>query len=397
MPRLSDQMPRQMIATLSVNWLVVMVVIVVVMLMPAIFSRHLMPAIIALIAFGLARFYGKNRPAIARCVVKSLAITATIMLIINLINYFGWIDNHLSNPDIPYITGLILFTTIAPVAVLIYIRHRRVKWPIHSLFKLCSDEDHLQIFILAAISTALAVGQWLYYCNVYINVNFNNRDWLLFNLTPLIFCLASIPAIFARYFRINHSITAVYVGAKDKAIVRVFLISDNRTVLAPDKFGSMDTPYTFTTENPDQQAVIDYLHSHSIACEETRYLFTGVTCDGLSPIHLYVAFVPSFPPEAKSYSLDDILGQLSSKISVEMAFEVIVVKVISVACRTYHIDGSPRYQLEEYHTSFCLNDLRIPNIDYNDLRWIEIARRHDRRFFRRLLYTLANIFTLNRI
>ena len=203
--------------------------------------------------------------------------------------------------------------------------------------------------------------------------------------------------MFARYFRINHSITAVYVGAKNKAIVRVFLISDNRTVLAPDKFGSMDTPYTFTTENPDQQAVIDYLHSHSIACEETRYLFTGVTCDGLSPIHLYVAFVPSFPPEAKSYSLDDILGPLSSKISVEMAFEVTVVKVISVACRTYHIDGSPRYQLEEYHTSFCLNDLRIPNIDYNDLRWIEIARRHDRRFFRRLLYTLANIFTLNRI
>ncbi len=397
MPRLSDQMPRQMIATLSLNWLVVMVVIVVVMLMPAIFSRHLMPVIIALIAFGLARFYGTNRPAIARCVVKSLAITAVIMVIINLLNYLGWVDNHLSNPEIPYITGLILFTTIAPVAVLIYLRHRRVKWPIHSLFKLFSDEDHLQIFILAATSVVLAVGQWLYYYNVYINVNFNNRDWLLFNLTPLIFCLASIPAMMARYLRINRSITAVYVGAKGKTIVRVFLIADNRTVLAPDKFGSMDTPYSFTAENPDQQSVIDYLRSRSIACEETRYLFTGVTCDGLSPIHLYVAFVPTFPPEAKSFALDDILGPLSAKISTELAFEIIVVKAISIACRTYNIDGSRRYQLEEYHTSFCLNDLRIPNIDYNDARWIEIARRHDRHFFRRIINTFANILTLNRI
>ncbi|MGN0224033.1 MAG: hypothetical protein ACI4AM_08410 [Muribaculaceae bacterium] len=394
---MSDQMPRQMIATLSLNWLVVMLVMVVVMLMPAIFSRHLMPALIALIAIGLARFYGKNRPAIARCVVKSLAITAVIMVVINLLNYLGWVDNHLSNPDIPYITGLILFTTIAPVAVFIYIRHRRARWPVHSLFKLCADEDHLQIFILAAVSAALAIGQWLYYYNVYINVNFNNRDWFLFNLAPLIICLASIPAMFVRYFRINRSITAVYVGAKNKAIVRVFLIADNRTVLAPDKFGSMDTPYSFTAENPGQQDVIDYLRSRSIACDETRYLFTGVTCDGLSPIHLYVAFVPALPADAKSYSLADILGPLRCNISVEMAFEVTVVKVISIACRTYHIDGSPRYQLEQYHTSFCLNDLRIPNIDYNDARWIQIARRHDRRFSRRLLNTLANIFTLNRL
>ena len=397
MPRLSDQMPRQIIATLSLNWLVVMVVMVVVMLMPAIFSRHLMPVIIVLIALGLARFYGKNRPAIARCVVKSLSITAVVMVAINIVNHFGWIDNHVSNPDIPYITGLILFSTIAPVAVLIYIRHRRVRWPIHSLFKLCADEDHLQIFILAAISSALAVSQWLYYYNIYINVNFNNRDWLLFNLTPLIICLVSIPAMMARYFRINRSITAVYVGAKNKTIVRVFVIAENRTILAPDRFGSMDTPYSFTAENPDQQAVIDYLRSRSIACEETRYLFTGVTCDGLSPIHLYVAFVPAIPADAKSFSLADIFGPLRSKISAEMAFEITVVKVISIACRTYNIDGSPRYDIEQYRTSFCLNDLRIPNIDYNDARWIQIARRHDRRFSRRIINTLANIFTLNRL
>ena len=397
MPRLSDQMPRQMIAALSVNWLGVMVVFIIVMLMPTIINRHFMPFAIALISIAIAHFFGHNKPVIARCAVNSLWITAAIMVIINLLNFFGWLNYHVENPDIPYITGLILFTATAIVATFIYLRHHRIRWPIHALFKLCSDEEHLQVFILAAISAFLAVAQWLYYYHIYINVNFNNRDWLLFNLLPLTICVVSIPAMLARYFRINKALSAVYIGAKNRSIARIFVIADNRTILHLDKFGCWDTPFSFTAQKPDKKAVIDYIRANGFEPVDSRYLFSGITCDYLSPIDLWVVFVDIIPPEYCSFSLPDILGPLSRKVSIEMAFEITVVKVIASTCRMFHIDGTPRYDTQQFHPHFCLNDLRMPDIDYTDSRWIEIARRYNRRFARRIYNSFFNIFHLNRV
>ena len=70
--------------------------------------------------------------------------------------------------------------------------------------------------------------------------------------------------------------------------------------------------------------------------------------------------------------------------------EFIRLYTIAMAWKTYTADGKRRYLIRNYVPTFRIRDIKNWDVDYNDIRWLDVARNNQdvpmyglRRFWRR--------------
>lgn len=401
-------------------------------------TRLLIPGIVLILAWQLSAYY--NNPAhrkylrcvrIAPVVCTALYISAFIMigaLIYNrLMLKHPYYANSL-NPDIPYITSLILF----PVTCLVSIyysqrkfssdpcRHCSLMMGVSTMNNVLSEmfivQAQTQIKLLAWLSGMMSVVDWAYYLLIYVNVNFNSPDNYFYLGLPIIVYVLSLIYLRRQYATLstelrkaallsaahendgNSNVLRFLIFYGDKILVREREHADNHMNMC------LDTP-TITRlpiDEPvtDKRAADEFAKLSGIRDFTIRPLFTSPAVDGRSSIIHYAIILNDAEPAPEGWALgknwmtisEIDIAMRSGVLSTDMSEEVYIVYTITMAWKTYDRRGFRLYPVRNYKPTFRLRDLRNWDVDYNDRHWLDVARfNEDVRFFRIKRY-FRNLF-----
>ncbi len=358
-------------------------------------------------------------------VTRILFWAAIIMLVINGL-HARWLEEHLfdpvtSNPDLPYVTILVL----GPVATLIsgltmlhpseltFCRDCKLRHgtPAERGFIgiLFTQEGQYQNSFLTAISAAITAVTWGYYFVAYDNSEFTRHDKFFYVIIPVV--LWSLGAL---YLAIRYvGIWAYYRQRADEhhmqngrtTTIRYIVIWDNFVALLepstdPDAEISVrttfDTPIQLQIRYRSKLTIDDALHyfralSH-IEHPNLRFLYSTLEGNPEGNIYHYLAFLTDeqkaefekFYPKVKWYSLSEI-GELINTRRMAPLFSAAFIRLhtIAMAWKTYTIDGRRRYKVRHYVPTFRIRDIHKWDLDYNDKTWLYVAKNNqDVPFFR---------------
>lgn len=306
---------------------------------------------------------------------------------------------HYYNEEIPFVASLVILPCSVVVCSLYlfaglmnsHCRHCRRRNNIYDANAFIANcyhrEARKQTHWLLSASAALCTVLFCYYLLRYTNASINAQDRFFFSYLPLAAYLVSLPLMARRYARM-YSMFAPMAdgnpGRTNTTRVRFLIICDNKLLLQRCNNGLFDTPC---------QSMVDF--SSSISEEYARRLLERVagmsdaelrycyTCNALAPranTILFAAFVDS--PERYSREVDDPQWCSAAALSVlardgvlvnMMACELQRLSVATMAWKTYDATGRRRYPIKHYRPSFCLNDIRRCDVNYDDTRWPAVA------------------------
>ncbi len=274
-------------------------------------------------------------------------------------------------------------------------------------------EWRYQTGLLFILSLGLSVVDWLYYMLYYVNTNLNRADLFFFIWMPLAMYVLSLVYLGMRYYSLW-----VYYCKNDEGhfVERPGSTTWRFMVIAGDKvlmnFYPTDTfhPNGSKLKQFDTPAVVhtDYRERDNLG-EATR-LFA--VCSGINDAEIkpaysspdsvtyqnmfhYFAFLRS-PEEVGDSKLEGewmTLGnvlQLAQQCLVNRDFVAEIQRIyrIAMAWKTYDRYGRRLYKIKHYRPTFHLRDLRNWEVDYNDHRWLNVARHNEDKFW----YPLRRLF-----
>ena len=415
--------------TLWVNWIVAVGGLALVLLFPRLLplvhlSKMWLPLPIFILSYAVACFernqrYQRGAGCTAMLHVSGLTMfwSALIMLVINILNskmlLDGWINWSNSNREIPFITCLIVFpvTTIMCLWVMGhgYVQNMAQSYRARSGFlpgngavaTLLSIETRFQVRTMLFVSIALNIVEWWYYFVYYFNTNMNTPDIFFFNWMPISLFIVSLFFMANRYRSLAALIGPIAISSRESGTsVRFLLISGDRILLAPDSFGRWDTPATTHISRLDlhnKKAIEEAFKNISgIESFKLRYLYDTSVADEAEILH-YAVFLPeeyTFNnwPDATWMTIDQIDRAIkSAEMGAEFTDEIYRIFTITLAWKTYDAHGRRIYPIKNYRPSFRIRDMKDWDVDYSDLRWLDIARNnqdkpfyHTRRLWRRI-------------
>ncbi|MCM1051427.1 MAG: hypothetical protein NC349_05645 [Paenibacillus sp.] len=412
---------------------------------PNIVSVYIAPIFTPIITYLLAAglyFYNRSSlqsrtavcPLLPSIAMRSLFISATVMVLISLIYRKGYItyfyDERDINSAIPFVTTLI----ISPVtfAITAWAQFRGEKYSAcHNcrvalgpesergfLGQLFAQESHYQKVFLLAISAVLSLVTWGYYTFFYINVNINVPDRFFFGWVPVTLFIISVFYLGARCF----TIWAYYyqnIEGSDRrhgasTSLRVLIISgDSLYLVHDDDFneipdGNMyDTPATLTvhyTENLAQQRATRMMcdMSHMDPSDFVmRFMYASHEASGDRNTFHYIC-CPSSPEAMEKSSFNGEWYNLSQlerllhnhELSPMLAAEIHRLYTVTMAWKTYDADGHRLYKVKNYHPLFRLNGICDWDVDFNSSHWLNVARLNEDKPFFRLRRLARRIFAM---
>lgn len=345
---------------------------------------------------------------------RTLCLSAVVMIIISIIYARGFISlfypEELLNMRIPYLTILVL----GPVAVICcgvamlegfnssvcrqcIIRYGTVseRGFLGNIFK---QESRYQMRFLFIISAFLTVVCWTYYALYYVNVNINKADEFIYNWIPTIVYGLSVIFFGMRYFTLwsyyyNHIELNPRVRM-DGSGLRFLIVCDNSIYLSRTE-GFHDLP---DGDKYDTPADLSLSHRQSINVDEAsdmlanmsglepgavavRFMYKSTDLSGRANVFHFICSVPSKDYLAKSsfhgewITLPELQRLLNNHDLTHMlASEIHRLYTVTMAWKTYDIDGKRLYKIKNYRPAFRLKGICEWNVDFNDPQWLEVSR-----------------------
>lgn len=354
---------------------------------------------------------------VLRIASRVLFVTAAIMLLI-VILCTDWlvptvIHLQVYNQQIPFITALIIFPVIIVVCIMwLYMglgdRHCRECQRRFGYYAgdsigatLYYRETRYQVFIMMLLSVSVGAIEYWYYFVRYINSDLNTPDRFFFNYLPAVVYLISLLFMFGRYANMKalyNSIEATRVSKRNKTVIRFLIFSGDDLLLHKGTDGLYDTPAEAVVDRTqsigDHQARLLFEELMAIRKFELHYCFTNDGFVNDSNIIHYTVFLDDEERGAvdeedtwfNAYMIDSALA--SNSISPVLANEIFRIHTIAMTWKTYDRTGKRLYPIRHYRPTFRFRDMPEWDVDYDDMRWFDIAKNNeDRRFYRlRRLY-----------
>ena len=407
----SQSLTHRILFGLWLNWVLAFMSVAVVLVLPFFISRTWLPVPVLFIAYLLLVYVRRDtRADIPGCVLSlrvvmhTLAISALIMFVINLLNTWevleGLVDLSAGNAEIPYIVCLIVFPVMAVCCLWQTLRRTDSKYCRRCsarngffsgngvLSSIYSRESRYQIAILLYISLTLAVIEWWYYACYYININLNTPDRFFFNYMPL-----TVIVLSGFFMRMRYSNLADIIGPmaakeqSDNTLVRFLVLSGDCMLLAEDAAGRFDTPAAveLAPEHIVSEADARREFERLLGRDDfsLRFLYTSKAYDMQSQVLHYAVFLPESSdgePAPTGWlngtwlSLDRIDRLMKSAgLAAELADEIYRIFTITMAWKTYDRYGRRLYPIRHYRPTFRLRDLKDWDVDYGDLHWLTVA------------------------
>lgn len=410
---------------------------------PNLVSVYSPPQLIPLITYALAGalyIYNKTSlrsrkavcPLLPTIAMRTLFISATIMVIISIIYRRGLItyfyDQDSINAAKPFVTSLI----ISPV-VLINTLWANLRGKKYSACHICmislgpktergfigtlfAQESRFQRLFLLAISVVLTIVTWGYYTFFYINVNLNIPDRFFFGWVPVILFIISVFYIGARCF----TLWAYYFQDTEGSLnrdngtsnLRILIISGDTMFLSRQEDLSedmdnncFDTPASLAlhfTENLSKQKAANMLCDLSqlnTSDFELRFMYTSYEASRDCNTFHYIC-CPTTPEvlnesgfKGKWYNLSQIERMIHNhELTPMLAAEIHRLYTVTMAWKTYDADGFRLYKVKNYHPLFRLNGICDWDVDFNSPLWLEVSRFNEDKPLFRFRRMLRRIF-----
>lgn len=369
------------------------------------------------------RFQSLSCERIQTVCVRTLCWSAVIMLIIGVIYARHIISlfypDELLNMRIPYLTILVL----GPVATFFccvaliqgydskVCRECIMKFGTASergfLGKIFYQEGKYQLRALLYLSASLSLFSWIYYVCCYINVNLNNLDHFVFNWVPSIFYGLSVIFFGMRYFSLwgyyyNYIELNPHVRMNGSAVRFLLLYEDNIFLSRKEEFydtpdgNKFDTPTSVTLahiNSLNRKEADEYLHNLSGLEEDDytlRFMYKSTDMSGLANVYHYICCLRSKDViddttlQGKWFSLSQLQRLLYNRdLAPALAAEIHRLYTVTMAWKTYDIEGRRLYKIKNYHPAFRLKGICDWEVDFDNPRWLDVARfNEDKPFFR---------------
>lgn len=409
------------IFTLWLNWTIAVGALAMPQFSALVLPRPWIPAVTFLMMFLLIlyrntghKFQVSSCDLVQTICVRTLCISATIMVLISIIYARGLISffypQELINVHVPYLSVLIL----APVAAIncLYYALRGNKAGVCRrciikygpatergfLGKIFSQESRYQVHCLLLIATVLSAIGWFYYAYFYVNVNINSADNFFYNWIPLIFYGLSIIFFGMRYFTLwsyyyNHIELNPRVRM-DGSGVRFLIIHDDSVFLSrvsefddiPDG-DKYDTPANLSLRHYHYVSLDEaatYLKNMSGMSDDDfslRFMYKSNDLSGMANVFHFICCVSSKSVVDETslrgewYTLPQLQRLLyNHEMSHTLAAEIHRLHTVTMAWKTYDIDGYRLYKIKNYRPAFRLKGICEWNVDFNNPRWLDVAR-----------------------
>lgn len=416
MPSQQSNYLRHIMTTLWANWIVAAGALALELILPRLMSKEWLPLPILILAY-LVTYYrrmqqdmrGTGDLAILRVSSMTLFWSAIVMLVINILNSRMLLDGMInwsnSNREIPYITCLVMFPVLTIMCLWVmswgYMQNMAEGYRAKSgilpgngaVATLLSVETRFQVRSMLYVSIALNIVEWWYYFVYYINTNMNHPDVFFFNWMPVTLFILSLFFMASRYKSLAAMVGPIAINSRENGTtVRFILISGDKILLSPDHFGRFDTPAITsigTLDAHNEKAVKEAFERISGTADfKLRYLYETSIPGEVEILH-YAVFLPEeFSSEnwkEGQWMTIDAIDRLikSAGMSAEFTDEMFRIFTITLTWKTYDTAGRRIYPIKNYRPSFRIRDMKDWDVDYSDIRWLDIAKHNqDRPFYR---------------
>lgn len=362
----------------------------------------------------------RDIPSCSRLIqeVSSVMLITAVALVVIYFFSRGGVKHELTGQPYTMDTPLISILITAPVACLVTLWHLlRGKEP-----KVCRDchtrygnviehgfpgllfrkEWRYQTSLLFLLSLLLSVVDWGYYLVHYVNVNLNRADLFFFLWLPLAMYVLSLIYLGGRYYSMwiyyCQNDEEPFVERPGTTTMRFLIIWADKIFLTfhgtannyPNgaKIKKFDTPVVIRTPYREREnlhsAITEFDSKTGISNAEIKLIYSSPDDVTYQNMFHYFAFVDNADIVAES----DVEGEwmtwgnlchLASQglLTRDLVSEIDRVYNISMAWKTYDKEGRRLYKIKHYKPTFRLRDIRNWEVDFNDRRWLNIARNNE--------------------
>lgn len=409
------------IFTLWLNWTIAVGALALPEFSALILPRPWIPAITFGVMFLLIlyrntgqKFQVSSCDLVQTICVRTLCTSAIIMVVISIIYARGFISffypEELINVHIPYLSVLILAPVAAGYCLYFVLRGENVgvcrrciikNGPSSErgfLGKVFSQESRYQVRCLMLIATVLSMIGWFYYAYYYVNVNINSADNFFYNWIPLIFYGLSVIFFGMRYFTLwSYYYNHIELNPKvrmDGSGVRFLIINDDSVFLSRvAEFNDIPDGNKFDTPTD-----ISLAHLHYVSLEDAsehlmnmtglsaddfslRFMYKSTDMSGMANVFHFICCVSSkkviddTPLRGEWYTLPQLQRLLyNHELTHTLAAEIHRLHTVAMAWKTYDIEGHRLYKIKNYRPAFRLKGICEWNVDFNNPRWLDVAR-----------------------
>lgn len=312
------------------------------------------------------------------------------------------------NENLPYVVQLMLSPIIAALSGAFLVRrlgHGRFfrtscgRVDVPPVQRMVWQETRYQVRLLFIITTILAVVTWFYCFKHFVTASFNSSDLFFFVWMPVVVYILSVIYLWFRCvslwaFYIQTDTTKLLHGER-MSIIRFLIVADNSLYLTrhqikvkQDEAVYFDTPVRITLKDnptkriPDAEARRLFVGKTGLEPRSLRFLFKCVGLDRENTVFHFLCDLDSTHAIASSrikggewLKVQDLthLDRLHM-LSAELSAELVHIFTVARAWKSYHRDGRRRYEIRGYKPSVNLGEIKDWDVDFNDTRWLKVAR-----------------------
>ena len=425
MDKLRNRLTLQSIDSLWINWALSVGSLAMTVFLGLYVTKLWLPAFalgFAFILMGRINRLNESHSGICNMLpyiaVRILLVTAAVMVAINLY-YMKFIDPEeyllgRANKNIPYITILVLAPVTMALSIWGYVMRHNIPFchrctvehgtPHERGFlgRVIDIETRYQLRMLIFLSVIVTLYSWIYYITTYSNVNMNPSDKYYYIGVPVALYVLSLVYLAMRYFRIYMFYRENIVGDASSSelttILRYILICDDHVFLHKtylDEETVIDTPAMVRIPYRERMTPYDATINFSLVSgidnnADIKFLYENSNHHADSNIFHYLCVIHS-RSEVENSRLD---GEWFSQHQLErmhahgelsglLMSEIHRVYTVMMAKKTYDKYGYRLYDIKHYKPTFRLKELEVFDGDFNDPRWLLVAKdNEDRPFFR---------------
>lgn len=418
------------IFSLWANWAMGVGSLIAILIISPIINKVWLPLVAFTLELFLYTLVRRNREAhlpvcylIPFICTRVLFWSAVVMLVINMLHlnefFFAIVDEKSVNPEIPFISVLIIAPITTIVTFWAYKKGHSLSYCMDCLFRhgtaaergflgnIFSQEGRYQVRMLLLLSLFVSVTVWLYYNIFYINVNLNRPDKFFFVWIPVLIYVLSLIYLGIRYFSLwtyyCQNVEGSPLRHGSSTLLRYIIICDEHVFLKlPDldkddvRSGEdrYDTParlYVSYRNSISDYDIENYMKGLSDITEsEIKFLYKSANFNADCNIYHYASFVDNKEIVERSrlegqwFTLAQINKMMAeNKIAPIFGSELNRIYVISMAWKTYDRTGRRLYKIRNYKPTFRLKDFKEWNVDLNDPEWLYVSvNNEDRPFYK---------------
>lgn len=400
---------RRLLMDQWTQWAFAMLSFVVTLLMPFVISRTYMPLPIALMGYTFAIY--ARRPVIGvmslRCTLalryaRNVLLWTAVVMVVILLVYHGILFPEYAakanfSAEIPFITSLILVPVMTVMAAWYLIvlpnsrgcRHCRTRLGCNVVSRVYERENTYRFRLLLIVSLMINLVTVWYYYNYYINYNFNSPDFFFFVVMPCVVMVLLLVAGLLRSANVLRALSPLGVETANRGpVARCIIVQGDQALLVPNHIGLWDTPYTIDDDD-DEDMKAEFARLSGITDVEIKSLYVSPSSEMGPQVRHMAVYISedsdyAAPAHAEWFTIDRLTKVLNmGQLAPELSSEIYRVYTIAMAWKTYTIEGLRKYPIKNYHPNFRLRDMREWDVDFNDMRWLWVARNNqDMPFYR---------------